>query len=383
MKFLKLTYVAITLLLVVNCSKDDDESNSTDTGSSVINNNESEDQDIPLNVLDQGLSIAGAEKISAALPEPNGSTSFDIENSQSGFLNAGVQFELQVPSNYAGAYIQIQSTDGSQKSGSYFNVPADNFFSFKEKNNKGLKFISQSIPENSSNISTEEIRIDFNDSVPAGKFCYTICVYDTENNISLPQTVCVEVEAWGGNNEIVGSWKFTKQEESINGGPISTVNLNEKDCEDPFSETITCENGNTLSFTNEYCDTTTNLVLNINADGTQSIISEFIDESFDFTNSRLQCTEVLRIEDIKFESSGNWAYDEEERIITFIEFENTETVNGVVDSEVVEDFGFEIELLSVNATSLIVQVTETYTDFNSSPEASEIKTLTTKFFFEK
>lgn len=381
MKFLKLTYVAIALLLAVNCSKDDDGSSSADTGSSVLNNNESENQDIPLNVLDQGLSIVGAEKISEALPEPNGATSFDVENSQSGFLNAGVQFELQVPSNYAGAYIQIQSTDGSQKSESYFNVPAESLFSFKVKNNKGLKFISQSITENNPNISTEEIRIDFNESVPAGKFCYTICVYDTENNISLPQTVCVEVEAWGGNSEIVGSWKFTKQEESTNGGPISTVNLNEKDCEDPFSDTITCEDGNTLNYTSNYCDTTTNLVLNINADGTQSIISEFIDESFDFTNSRLQCIEVLRVEDIKFESSGNWAYDEEERIITFIEFANTETINGVVDSEVVEDFGFEIELVSVSASSLVVQVTDTYTDFNSSSEEPETKT--TKFFFEK
>lgn|GEM_PF-2876426 len=66
------------------------------------------------------MSIIGGEKIKEALPVPNGKSNFKIDASQSGFINVGFEFEIEVPSDYAGSYIQFQSTDGTQKSSSYF-----------------------------------------------------------------------------------------------------------------------------------------------------------------------------------------------------------------------------------------------------------------------
>lgn len=388
MKTLKLLFAVAILLFVVSCSEEDSDNQ---VQSIAVNNNDSEEQVIPLNALEQGFSIAGAEKLNEAVPTPNGGTSFEIENTQSAFLNAGFEFELEVPSDYAGAYIQIQSADGSQTSDSYFDVPANrsNKVVNESRNRKGLNFISQTQePINANELSsTEEIRVNFNEQVPAGRFCYVICVYDQQGNISLPQTVCVEVEAWGGNNEIVGSWNFVKEEEIRNGSTVVNINVNEQECESGFeSSTLQCENGESLSYTDEYCYTTTNLVLNINADGSQSIVSEGIDQFFDFDESRSQCRKVITTENDKYDSTGNWAYDEEESKITFVEFAYTETVDGVVETneegdEV--DFGFDVELVSVTNNTLIIQFSETYEDYNPNTQQFETVTEVVKYFFEK
>lgn len=388
MKTLKLLFVASILLFAVSCSEEDSDNQ---VQSIAVNNNDSEEQAIPLNALEQGFSIVGAEKLNEAVPTPNGGTSFEIENTQSAFLNAGFEFELEVPSDYAGSYIQIQSADGSQTSDSYFDVPVNrsNKVVNETRKRKGLKFISQTeAPISTEELNnTEEIRVNFNEQVPAGRFCYVICVYDQQGNISLPQTVCIEVEAWGGNNEIVGSWNFVKEEEIRNGSTVVNINVNEQECESGFeSSTLQCENGESLSYTDEYCYTTTNLVLNINADGSQSIVSEGIDQFFDFDESRSQCRKVITTENDKYDSTGNWAYDEEESKITFVEFAYTETVDGVVETNEEgdeADFGFDVELVSVTNNTLIVQFSDTYEDYNPNTQQSETVTEVIKYFFEK
>jgi len=228
-------------------------------------------------------------------------------------------------------------------------VPANSGISFKELNKRRVKFISMDVTPPSELNSTSEIRVD--QTVPPGKFCYTICVYDTDGNISLPQTVCVEVEAWGGNNEIVGNWKYEKEETTRN-GKTTVTNLNQKDCDNlSGSSTLTCENQETLSY-DSYCDTILSLQLNINSDGTQSSLSESTEDRINFELSRDQCKEIRIIEDYKYGSSGNWAYDEEQKKITFIEFVSTETIDGEVVTENTEEIGFDVELISVSSNSL-------------------------------
>lgn len=398
MKTIKSIFAASVLLCAVSCGEDDNQLESSSGGNNqgqtiAVNNNDSEDKDISLTVLEQGLSIEGAEKLKEPVPTPNGQTSFEIENTQSAFLNAGFEFELQVPEDYAGSYIQIQSADGTQTSDSYFDVPAiRSFKQVNERSRKGFKLTTvsqtQTPPVSVDELSsTEEIRVDFNNQVPAGKFCYVICVYDTDGNVSLPQTVCVEVEAWGGNNDIVGSWKYVKVEETVNGGTTNTTNVNEEDCNaDAATFTLECESGETLSYTDQYCDTTISLVLNINADGSQSLSSEYDSDYFDYGASRTQCKEIFIKENYKYNSSGNWAYDEEENKMTLVEFDYTETVDGVVEESNEDDeadFGFEVEVVSVTSNNLVVQFSETYLSYNPNTQQSEQKTEVIRYFFEK
>lgn len=384
MKALKLISIAFTLLLAISCSKDDE-----GTNSSAVNNNANEEQNISLEILDQGLSIMGAKKINEALPVPNGNSSFEVDNSQSAFINAGFEFEVKVPLNYAGSYIQFQSTDGRQKSSSYFDVPANSGFSFKKIKKRGLKFISQEVSTSELN-ATREVRVDFNEIVPPGKFCYTICVYDTEGNISLPQTVCVEVEAWGGNNEIVGNWKLEKYEQ-IENGVKRNFDDNLGFCQSIFANGETeekCANGNTFRYKGEECYKINFLNFSINSNGNHSINSEFNNRYINFSETRNQCKEVFEFEVFKNDSSGKWAYDEEEKKLTFITFfedilvtsDGETTIEG---EEEVSDFGFELELVSVSSNSLIVQTEDIYLRFNSeTQEREEIKEIT-KYFFTK
>jgi len=208
--------------------------------------------------------------------------------------------------------------DGN-KSESYFDIPASAFNNESDLGRKKLntsksklksaKIISQNFVEEDL---MNTINIDFG-TVPAGKFCYDICLYDSDNNIYVLQEVCVTVEAWGGNDAIVGSWIFDREE----GGR-----------EDEGKVNAMCQNGSSITVDAEM-NIKDDWEFNLNANG---IYFEVYDEEYknlDFMKTEEQC-EAVYLEESEFfkgQYSGNWAYNEDNNTLTVIDFSFEDFLN--------------------------------------------------------
>ncbi|WP_010181949.1 hypothetical protein [Aquimarina agarilytica] len=378
--------------LLASCSKNDDGNTPN-----AVNNNSQEENSISLQNLDEGISISRAKKITESLPTPTGNINFNVENTQSATLNNGFSFEINVPDNYAGAYIQFQTADGNEKSSSYFDIPKESFGSgFKQLNNsnKGLKIVTQ---KSTNNNSTEEIDVVFNETIPPGKFCYTICIYDADNNISQLQEVCVEVEAWGGSNELVGKWNLEKiVYENETGETKKTVLLGEEDCDiNSSNSNITCDNGETITINNQYCDITSKLEFTINSDGTASFLNDGIEKSLDYKSSKEQCNEVFKTDNFTYKGKGNWAYDEEEKNFILVTFEDENFINGELEEQTNDDDEGpetdELNVVSVSGNELIFVLEETTSNStitidengNQQEVSNENTTEIIKYHFKK
>ena len=244
---------------------------------------------------------------------------------------------FDTPADYKGAYIQIQANDGTV---------ADDYFDIVP----GAKSL-----RNSKNGEEQtDIDVDFSDDVPPGKFCYIICVYDNAGNISQPIEVCVEIEAWGGNDDLVAIWNETKEVVTYQ-GESTTYTVGVERC-DP--STIFCDNQDELVVENAYCQTIDLSTITFNEDGTFS--SQYNDSSIDFDyNKTVEQCEVAflpKVEDT-YSEKGNWAYDEEEKILTLITFEEED--NGEI-TRYDNGEGYSIGTFEVTATTL--QITDDETD---------------------
>lgn len=393
MKKIKLLSLASLALLFVYCSNDDGDSNSND----VIDNNANEEVAIDITTVENGLMIEGAQLKSGTV-EPNGATSFEVDDKEiSGFIDAGFELEIEVPSDYAGAFLQLQNEDGSM-SANYFDIPSDRFSSKSSNslaaNSKQLVFKSKDILSSSARsgkslmddelTNTEFIDVNFVEaSIPAGTFCYALCIYDTEGNISFPQTICVEVEAWGGNQDVVGSWTLVKTIDTYD-GMTETLNVGEVYCDENSRSTSNClnEDGSNKIFLFEECNTTEVLILNINNDGTQSY-------SFSYTetdNDRNKLNEECILELIEYKTSvtatGNWAYNEGEDILTIVDY-NYDEISNDPDNDLSNNddeigVGFDGFITKVSSSEMVLEFRNSYT--NSS---GVVITDTFEYFFTK
>ncbi|MDB2385147.1 hypothetical protein N9V96_01610 [Polaribacter sp.] len=211
MKNFKLFIIPLTisLLFFSHCSKDEGSTIGEDEALA-LEQNASEDLKITLATLSSGVTINGSTKETGIAPAPNSDLDFQLNTSATeAFQSSGFSVEFSSSDNIAGAYILLKDIDGNTAD-SYFDVTQ---LYAKNVNKKGTtKSVLGKTKTNvqAKNDYENEIAIDFGDNVPAGQFCYDICLYDYSNNISQIQTVCVTVEFWGGNAAIVGEWVFDK-----------------------------------------------------------------------------------------------------------------------------------------------------------------------------
>lgn len=390
MKKIKLLSLASLALLFVNCSNDDGDSNSND----VIDNNASEEVAIDITTVENGLMIEGAELRTGNI-EPNGATSFEVDDKEiSGFIDAGFELKIEVPLDYAGAYLQLQNEDGSLST-NYFDIPSNSFSAKSLKtNSKQLVFKSNDILSSSAQsgksliddelTNTESIDVNFVEaSIPAGTFCYSLCIYDTEGNISLPQTICVEVEAWGGNQDVVGSWTLVKTIDTYD-GMTETFNVGEADCYENSRTPFNClnEDGTEKVFIFDECDTVESLILNINSDGTQSYSFSDIETSHDWNKLNEEC--ILEFFEYKtsITATGNWAYNEDEGILTIVDYDYDEITNDP-DRDLANDddeigVGFDGFITQVSSSEMVLEFRNSYTD-----SSGVVTTETYEYFFTK
>ena len=353
-------------LFFTNCSSDDSTSNEG-TGTDVEQNIE-EETNIEITTLEDGISIEGATFETGTLT-PNELTSFSVnEIEQSGFQDVGFEIELNVPDNYAGAYLQLLSEDGTT-SENYYDIP-DASFSRKALNSNssssGGLFSTKSSRQSAKSLEDEvtTIEVDFDSTIPAGSFCYYLCIYDTEGNISAPQTLCVEVEAWGGNDALVGNWTFTKID-FTEFDKNYTQTAGQEICDNDGDYSINCYDDNGSIIKEEFieeCNTIISLLLNLNSNGSQSYTTEDSYTEYDYEQFSEDCTLVYDAFTSKDTATGNWAYNEEEKILTIIDYsydevitKNGEDYDDGYDSEDEVGIGFNLYVTKASSNELILE----------------------------
>lgn len=345
---MKKTYVfalASLMLAAVSCSDDD-----SNPGIVTVTPDPTEEISLNADDVSGGIIIDNGTQVSGNAPTPTGTLPFSLdETSQSGFQKNGFDITFDAPSNYAGAYIQVQSEDGTAAD-EYWDVsiPGRSNVTSNEEKRKGLfsKHISKQISK--QNDQEINIDVDFEDTVSPGTFCYLICIYDTDGNISQPVEVCVEVEAWGGNPNLVGTWNLTKEEITY-GGETDTDTVGEETCD---SATISCTNDSSLTIEDAYCYTIDLATITFNTDGTLSETFKETSRDYDYTNSRENCEATyLDEEEYNYSATGYWAYDEEESLLTLVIF--NETIDGTTTNYENGD-AYSITLEEVTGTTFTV-----------------------------
>ncbi len=324
-KNILLSFASLALIMS-SCSKDDTTvpSNPVEENTKDIAINAQEETVLNADMVSSNIIISGAKKVKGTPPTPNGAISLTLEyDQQTAFQKNGFDINFKAPDNYAGAYIQLKSQDGTL-SKEYIDVSR---FAFKKAKKTDAEktngFLKKSIQVDE--IETE-IDVDFGESIPAGKFCYIICIYDNENNISLPQEVCVEVEAWGGNSALVDTWNNTKSENFLNGEPSDTETVGVTQFNDTnyycdkTKQTETLENSETY--------TTKSLILVLNQDGSYRYDELYDQKRLDYEKTIVDCNPTFNDEkDLKDYGKGKWAYNEDTKELTLIEFEYNENGN--------------------------------------------------------
>ncbi|WP_299313714.1 hypothetical protein [uncultured Aquimarina sp.] len=317
MKKSYLCAVALLSLVTVSCSDDD-------SGTGIVTVNPDPIEEIALNpddvsgniIINNGTIVAGDA------PTPTGTLPFTMDQTtQSGFQKNGFDISFGAPTNYAGAYIQLQSSDGTMAA-EYWNVTVPGRSNVINNNKRKGLFNKQLSKSNDQQV---EIDVDFEDAVSPGTFCYLICIYDTEGNISQPVEVCVEVEAWAGNPNLVGTWNLTKEEITYEGETDTDI-VGEETCE---SFAVNCNNDSSLFIEDAYCYTINLASVTFNADGTLSEIYKETSRDYDYSATIENCEAAyFETEEDNYSATGYWAYDEEESLLTLVIF--NETDDGVV-----------------------------------------------------
>ncbi|MGB0523481.1 MAG: hypothetical protein ACPGJS_11010 [Flammeovirgaceae bacterium] len=256
-----------------------------------------EENPIAVTDLTNHVNIEGATKKSGTAPAPTGTVDFQIEtNTQMAFQSVGFLIQFQSTSNVAGAYIQLRDVDGNKANG-YFDVPTSAFSSGRWAQSNKNPF---------TNRVTNDllgIAVSFNNALPPGQFCYDICIYDDQNNISQIQTICVEVEAWGGNVDVVGQWKFDRYEPN----------------NDVFYPAIICDS---VEVNEQLHLSPRSLEFDMRADGTYTLTIYEEYRKADFSTSLASCAAVyedeVNIDHVKY--LGQWAYNETNQHIVLVAF---------------------------------------------------------------
>ncbi len=316
--FFKASALAL-LLLGASCSKDEKDNSGEEIAK--------EKEPLAVDLVANNVIIAGATKEEGVPPAPNGPISLDVSNtSKTALLNEGFEISLDSDANVVGAYVQFKSNDGAVADAYYDINVDDNSFS-----NKGIK---KSLTkrgqkaELTSKVDTDvTLDVDFEDVIEPGTFCYVICVYDAQGNISAPQEVCLTVESWGGNNDLVGFWELTKDEYTQD-GETSLQNIGEENCFD--QTTKLCDD---VMIDIDLGCTTVNLHnILFKEDGTYEYNYKETNKSA-IILSEVSCNQSHRVYEFTYNSKGKWAYISEENRLVMIDYSYNSIDAGTTKAE--------------------------------------------------
>ncbi|GAA3652619.1 hypothetical protein [Flavivirga jejuensis] len=345
MKILKIALLlTIISCLTYSCSKDDDSTNENLANQQ----NELEEANIPLEDLNSGISIEGATKNTGTPPQPTGDVNIEISSDKvEAFQKAGFNLKFSTTeTDIAGAYLLFKDSDNNTAS-DYFDIPVSELTTYnKSGDTKGNKSSKRNLLFKSNNKLEDgeyEIDVNFGDSFPPGKFCADLCIYDQENNISQIVTVCVEVEAWGGNASIVGEWLLEEN---------SFDNKLTLDCEN--EETIEVDHSQIIK---------EEFIFNVDSNGDFYITSYEEYKFLDYEASSNNCSATYSddIEKYSDKETGKWAYNETNNTLTLVSFKYEDFIEPQYSGDYPNGYLlYEGDKVEVIGGKLVI--TETYTD---------------------
>ncbi len=373
MKLNKLSVFALGVLALWSC-KEDDDINFIDLLD--VPQNTAEEARLDTENVEAGLIIEGATLETGTLT-PSGDISFELDDtSYTGLQQLGFGMELTVPDNYAGTYLQLVEEDGTM-SDNYFNIPVVSYdFEMSPKTQtKNKKKSHTSIFEahaKTKRVGQDEenvayIDVSFAETISEGTFCYVLCIYDTEGNISAPTEVCVEIEAFGGNDALVGSWNFVKNEEYRDDVYEETFTAGVDDCEEA---SLTAEQlcDSEASLKDEECYSESG-VFTINADGTFVFEYQSTDDSYEYNyNMDIEASCYYYVEEVEEgKLYGNWSYNEEEKAF-FLVATSREVILHTQNGEPYEDDYDDLDFPELIVTGEIDTLTSTELIFTDEYE---------------
>jgi hypothetical protein len=315
-------------LTFTSCKKEENSTNTSGVEEIANSQNSTEKFKIETATLEKGISVENATSKEGNPPQWNDENfDFNLDKTKtSGFQDTGLRIDFSSSEEITGAYIRFKDSDGNAAK-NYFDVQIsaeDNSEEdYKTKSSKKSNTLFKA--KSTKTEDTQTIEVNFSSDIPAGTFCYEICIYDENGNISAPQEVCVTVEAWGGNAKLVDNWK---------------ENSSNTYCE--YTDTISCYDGNSFTYTDNDC--WDNLEVTFNSDGTY--VAEWKDEYFDidYETSATNCEITYEKTATKEhgQEKGKWAFDEENSTLFIIAFE----YKDFIDSEYSEvyldgEYGWE------------------------------------------
>lgn len=357
MKFIFRSAAIAVLILTTSCGKDTAEAIADIVDEEV---EQLESTPLEVNSITDNVIIAGGTKEEGDSPIPNGAISLDLSNaSKTALLGEGFDIPFSSDGDIVGAYLRFKADDGTVAD-SYYDIDLDaNSTDNKSSKRKIYRF------KNSNSLSAKTdaatLDIDFNTTIEPGTFCYEICVYDANGNISNPQEVCVTVESWGGSNEILGDWNLVKEVETING---VTGEVFPGDVECTQEITYDCDGGGQVA-ASYHCYITDTFSLVLNEDGTYIFDSKDKEKELDADASKASCDAVYDEFDDNYLSEGNWAYVKDKKQLIMVEYQYTEDYRNEIETETYEKGDapllFEGEVRLENG-SLIIAIDEDSND---------------------
>ncbi len=338
------------LVIIASCGKDYSSSVSEEIGPELLNQ-----ETVPLaaDTVSDNVIIKGSTKEEGMPPTPNEMISLDIADSgKAAFLNEGFEVRLSSDSDVIGAYLQFKDKDGAV-SKSYYDIDLSaNGLSDKAVDLQMAYgfFSGNATAQTAKNDNAFILDVDFNSTVEPGTFCYLVCVYDGNGNISAPEEVCGTVESWGGNVDLVGTWNFTKTERTVE-GVTETVLVGENDCNEL---SLPCQ-VQELKF--DSCIITESISFTLTADGTFSYEYKTIRNDLSYEASSLECEPIFN-DDYEFAESfeGFWAFNETESRLSLIFYDQVRITNGESETrsfEAGEGILLSDSLIQLDGTTLI------------------------------
>lgn len=359
------------LLVLSSCGTDD-----ASLSNEEINEQAEQLESTPLeaNQVSNNVNIKGGTKEEGMPPTPNEAISLEVSNAgTTAFLGEGFEVSLNSDADILGVYIQFKAKDGSVAD-SYYDVNIDVNSSNKQgKPVRALKTKQHTLNSLSNKADDVILDVDFGSQILPGEFCYVLCVYDIQGNISAPQEVCATVESWGGYSEMAGTWRLVKEEETYDGETsISYVGI--ENCE---TETYECSNG--IAYEASECYTPEYGTVIVNSDGTYTADFKGVDRVLAYEASAQNCEAVYEDQVYRHQSEGNWAYVAEEGRLTIVEYMYSNEENGEVESVTLEPGDAELIIdgnIVISGDSFFITESE---DYNGDGIIDEVN----KYYFEK
>lgn len=341
-KVLRPIVLLMAFAMAFSCNNTDDE------------NEDQKNEDA--NAISNNAEIKGGSKINGEPPTPNGGVSLVLVNpSTAAYEDAGLTIPISSDGDIIGAYLRFKSEDGT---------PADNYYDINIEDNLAdksamwktifnVKKKNAETRNNSAKIEDDiELKIGLSPEVKAGEtFCYEICVYDAQGNISQPQELCVTVNAWANNSDLTGKWNILYESE-LYYGTVENYYVKQDYCS---QTTITCNSGQIITV-DDYCDNLDYEFLDLKSNGDFIYEYELKDKVLELDPSITACAQIMKDDSSKATLTGKWSYDSDKQALVFVAYhevyidvDGTETYDysndPIVDVLPVKVNGDSMELL--------------------------------------